>query len=111
MLKNIPRKKLNQILIGIRDRINSGGEARKCSAICGLVHFEAFESEDCYNIDSVLKSLFVKWPKYSGDRFFPVPSSYQRTAQSAFWDAADKWTGEYGALRMELLKFMIRETR
>lgn len=54
----------------------------------------------------VRSSVFAMWPKFSGDRRFPVPSTDSSlTAEqmfSVFSDAEDLWTGEYGQLRKDL---------
>lgn len=66
------------------------------------------------NADTFL-ALCKKWPKYSGSEGYPVPSTDPKmSACSAFYDAMDRdvmWVGEYGALRMELLDFLIKETQ
>jgi len=48
--------------------------------------------------------LMESWPHFSGNRGFPVPGG-----ADAYWTTLDLWTGKYGALRMDLLKHMIRE--
>lgn len=58
----------------------------------------------------LLFSLFKAWPKFSGTLNFPVPHPTEPfSAASAYYFARDKWEGEYGALRMELLDFCITE--
>lgn len=62
-----------------------------------------------------LKILFERWPKHSGTETYPVPSpDSTRSADAMFYYAMDKdamWKGEYGALRKELLDFLIQETQ
>lgn len=62
-----------------------------------------------------LKTLFERWPKYSGTETYPVPSpDSTRSADSMFYYALDMdgmWTGPYGNLRKELLDFLIQETQ
>ncbi|QLA10714.1 hypothetical protein TH2_148 [Shewanella phage Thanatos-2] len=59
----------------------------------------------------VLHPVFKEWPKYSGDRYYPVPYPYNiRTASIAYRHASEHstlWTGEYGDLRKEFLYFLI----
>ena len=62
-----------------------------------------------------------RWPKYSGNPVYPVPAppSFFKTDAARGWhhDRAamvcypdySKWTGAYGALRFELLEFVIEE--
>lgn len=44
------------------------------------------------------------WPKYSGHYTMPVPLPCPEKPTPT-----NKWEGEYGALRLELLDFLIRE--
>lgn len=63
-------------------------------------------------LDRLLFSLFKAWPKFSGTLSFPVPhpaEPFSAAAARAYYFAKDKWEGEYGALRMELLDFCITE--
>lgn len=58
----------------------------------------------------LLPSLFKAWPKFSGMLSFPVPHPTEPvSAGAAYYSAENKWEGEYGALRMELLDFCITE--
>ena len=60
-----------------------------------------------------LKEEFKKWPKFSGDIDFPVPSVTNASSKLAFFFCGfwDMWTPShpYGALRRELLEFLIQE--
>lgn len=66
-----------------------------------------------FAILDLLEELFIKWPKYSGLREFPVPATSPEHFGSPlnayncgtknFWDRST----EYGALRWELLEFCI----
>lgn len=78
--------------------------ASKKHGICGEV-----SKRGGYNpvIMPELQRLFSLWPKYSGDQTFPIPGGYV-AYQSAAWSTA-MWSGEYGALRKELLNFMIEQ--
>lgn len=58
----------------------------------------------------LLFSLFKAWPKFSGNWLYPVPHPTEPfDAAGAYYAAENKWEGEYGALRMELLDFCITE--
>ena len=58
----------------------------------------------------LLFSLFKAWPKFSGTLNFPVPHPTEPfSAASAYYFARDKWEGEYGDLRRELLDHCINE--
>ena len=55
----------------------------------------------------VLRLAAEGWPKHSGDSVYPVPGVGGCTADAAFRYALDKWTGEYGDLRRELLDWIV----
>jgi hypothetical protein len=74
----------------------------------------------CHNVDravdfyttDILKKYFVRWPKYSGHLYFPVPvpKIYKHYGPlTTYCYVSNKWSGEYGELRKELLKFIINE--
>lgn len=76
--------------------------------ICTLVHFEYAIKKSA----TQMKKLWVDWPKYSGEIDYPVPSPDPiDNAQSIFWGWKNKWTGEYGQLRYELLDYLIERTK
>lgn len=59
-----------------------------------------------------LDKLFVRWPNYSGERDYPVPSPRSdESPRQAYHQVGDLWAGEYGALRMALLDFCIAEVQ
>ena len=59
---------------------------------------------------NVIEYLSPKWPKYSGDIAYPVPSpNGKETPMYAYNYSDNLWTGEYGQLRYELLDFLIEE--
>lgn len=55
------------------------------------------------------KALATAWPKYSGNRTYPVPTPAGRTPSSYFASRSNLWdrTTAYGALRWELLEWCI----
>ena len=63
-----------------------------------------------------VRQTMTKWPKYSGDYDYPVPSTMEgRTPSQCFHDFHDKlkdlWNRntEYGALRWELLDWLTKQ--
>ena len=54
--------------------------------------------------DEILRELMSGWPKHSGDMYYPVPGG-----RDAYYESMNKWEGEYGALRRELLDYMIEQ--
>lgn len=72
-------------------------------SICGHVLYS-------FEINRLLLSLFKAWPKFSGNWLYSVPHPTEPfSAAGACYAAENKWEGEYGALRMELLDFCITE--
>lgn len=56
------------------------------------------------------KELYTKWPEYTGNRDYPVPSyGSWLHPMSAFNYSYDMYEGEYGAARMRLLNWCIEE--
>lgn len=101
-------------MINIRD-----GNRKPVLGICANLA-EAISSYDRMIIGNRLGSatqlvsgLAETWPKYSGNPKYPVPrpgsnSSYE--AMTVYEQTFDnKWTGEYGKLRMELLDYLIQQ--
>ena len=65
----------------------------------------------------MMATLWGDWPNFSGNIDFPVPweratPEYpaQRRAPYYAFREKNKWTGEYGELRRELLDFLIEKT-
>lgn len=57
-------------------------------------------------------TLMHQWPKRSGERGFPVPSTTTSSASGAYREHRDMWHGsEYADLRRELLAWMIEELK
>ena len=57
-----------------------------------------------------LEDLCRKWPKAVDTRGFPVPCPGYINPAEGYHATEDKWAGEYGALRIELLDWLIQET-
>lgn len=100
-------KELHQKLLWMRTIIGEGKYSPTwgiCSHICAsFVQFHQLEG------------LWRKWPKYSGDPLYPVPGtgvnkdSCNRAYREAYLNGS-MWTGDYGALRLELLHYLIEAT-
>lgn len=52
---------------------------------------------------------FSNWPRFSGNIIFPVPCPYDQEENHGYTyeRIVNKWEGRYGALRYELLDFLI----
>jgi len=66
------------------------------------------------DLDYLIDALFRKWPKFSGHNAYPVPDPNQPDsliAAKLIYSEGEfsKWSGAYGALRIELLDFLISE--
>ena len=87
----------------------------KMRGICGCLddRIEKFYSDlesECkilkYNFH--LSSYFETWDKYSGNDCFPI-KLFGISPQACYYRNKEKWTGEYGKLRYELLCYIINE--
>lgn len=79
------------------------------AGICTMANYMLLDSNDLSLLE-LLSPLFYKWPFFSGDARFPVPSwTPELSAERAYYRSLDKWSGEYGAMRLSLLFFLIEE--
>lgn len=63
-----------------------------------------------FNTYELLEVFSIDWPKHSGGHLYPVPSPIEGEHPMDAYDYTDNlWDGEYGALRYELLDFLIDE--
>lgn len=54
----------------------------------------------------IRNEAFRAWPKFSGEKLYPIAFD-GFSGNQLYTSTVDKWTGEYGELRVELLKFMV----
>lgn len=77
--------------------------------ICGNV--DALGADMLNNGDAwagvycTMMDIWVTWPNFSGDETYPIPGGMRGFDMAA--DAHALWTGEQGALRRELVAFLI----
>lgn len=58
-----------------------------------------------------LRDLMRKWPEYSGDALFPVPTPDGSCPETCYLKAKDLWGfDDYGRARRRLLEWLIAET-
>lgn len=57
----------------------------------------------CYNSGCDISEAYATWPEYSGEEEYPVPGGEAVYQTSSI----PKWSGEYGAARIRLLKHCI----
>ena len=103
---------LHEALKVVKEQVETG-TVESYHAICAAL--DRLELDTFVSVVGQLKPLFKRWSKYSGFEIYPVPSpDSTRTACAMFYYAQGKdalWEGEYGALRKELLDFLIQETQ
>ena len=81
----------------------------------GICYSTLYGSEDALTIDPAsasrdLRDLCRKWPKAVNFDRYPVPCPGYTNPAEGYHATEDKWAGEYGLLRMELLDWLIQET-
>ena len=59
---------------------------------------------------SDLECLCREWPKAVNTYGYPVPCPGYTDPAEGYYATEDKWAGEYGLLRIELLDWLIQET-
>ena len=84
----------------------------KCSGICYNTFYDSFGNRTIKpaGVAWDLGDLCRKWPKATDADGFPVPCPGYTDPAEGYFATGDKWAGEYGALRMELLDWLIQET-
>ena len=91
-------------------------QPQKDGGICANVEGYLYDKyqDDSFNVAETIGKLSQKWPKWSGSLTYPVPipeNLVTSTVRTSYWAFCflPKWEGEYGALRLELLDFLIEE--
>lgn len=90
-----------------------------CWHVDGTHLYDKLQGIEVERAEQEMHRLFALWPNYSGSHLYPVPDPDHPHGDDefgAYWFAGRRyegpgsvWTGEYGALRRELLDFMIAE--
>jgi hypothetical protein len=83
-------------VLGASIRVKGGEIDEYCLGICWNVDYLTDMAYDAYD---VISEVSPSWPKHSGRKGFPIEESYD----------ANIWIGTQGALRYELLDFLIDE--
>lgn len=88
----------------LKDALNADDHDERYG-ICRNLELVGYEDDG-----SLLKKVFSKWPKFSGNNVYPVPvDDVYGNEYNAYIHHCPKWKGNYGKLRIELLDFMIAE--
>lgn len=79
-----------------------------CRNVAEYVEEVVHEITIMHDVLDALTDLMVSWPKYSGDEDYPVPGGRDAYLVSS-WDKTlwARYEHEYGALRWELLDWLI----
>lgn len=73
--------------------------------ICLLIHMLT-----CWDMyEDIIYPLYQSWSKSNGRGCYPVPAPDGSHPVVYFNNCENKWVGEYGALRIELLEHCIKE--
>ena len=56
-------------------------------------------------------SLIPDWPKYSGNKLFPIPCPYDGDAKLRYLRTKNLWYNRYGNLRKNLCMFLAEQLR
>ena len=105
------KQALHRELTRLRHDVALGIQS-KCNGLCyNTLH----DSNHTRTIDLAgavwdLGDLCRKWPKAVNTDGFPVPCPGYTNSAEGYHATEDKWAGEYGLLRMELLDWLIQET-
>lgn len=84
------------------------GNFDKEYGICSNLRNKVYgEGLDPYELWLIMQQAFYTWPKFSGDINYPINDPYNEVSAHRVYDQLPKWTGEYGALRFELLDHVI----
>ena len=81
----------------------------------GICYNTLYSSAGNFTIDLAgaswdLEYLCREWPKAANSVGYPVPCPGYTNSAEGYHATEDKWAGEYGALRIELLDWLIQET-
>lgn len=104
------REKIHQALVFTKEN----GPQFAHSGICATLEHEV-KGHTWWQIEDELAYGFQEWPKFSGNNAYPVPGRNDDGEEIhhaiAFCESSDEamWSGNhpYGALRLELLDFLI----
>lgn len=104
---------LLQALLTLRQQVDAGENnlyAGICISVDEVMYINGVPMCDSTHARARRKEIFRTWPKFSGTLSYPVPSTNpELSAEACFHFTSDKWSGEYGQLRRELLDYLIEE--
>ena len=105
------KQALHRELARLRHDVALGIQS-KCNGICRNTLYDnsTIRTIDFASASWDLRDLCRKWPKAVNFDRYPVPCPGYTNPAEGYHATEDKWAGEYGLLRMELLDWLIQET-
>lgn len=106
------REFLLQRLEFLRDELLVNGLYERRAGICYAINYNSMGTplrKPAGTLTAIV-DLMTQWPKWSGERTFPVPHPEGKCPQRAFYNLPI-WEGPYGALRRELLDYLIERLK
>lgn len=93
----------------IKESVESSEEEFESVGICSAIYIISNEELNVCKKGTLL-CHYETWKYYSGEPKFPVPSTIEYLApREAYYSEYNKWQGEYGALRRDLLNHVIEQ--
>ena len=110
-MKPETKQALHRELARLRHDVALGTQAKR-NGICYNTFYDSLSNRaiDIAGAAWDLGDLCHKWPKAANSDGYPVPCPGYTDSAEGYCATKDKWTGEYGLLRMELLDWLIQET-
>lgn len=102
---------IEQRLLAALIKIKQDGPKDLNCGICSNAQelVDPYECSDGGMAYHLISAYSVEWPKFSGDKLYPIPSPTGNDPMDEYDYSDDLWTGAYGELRYELLDFLINE--
>ena len=106
---------LRRILLEILEDLAINGPKKEACGICyyvyqGLVPFNLPDKKR-KEVEELLMHLTATWEHYSGSPAYPVPHPDFRDCGCEAYHTKLLWRGEYGWLRRQLLKHIIKHLK
>ena len=105
------KQALHRELARLRHDVALGIQCKR-NGICYNTVYDSFSNRtiDIAGASWDLEYLCRKWPKAANSDGYPVPCPGYTDSAEGYCATKDKWAGEYGLLRIELLDWLIQET-
>src|ERR1700758_1919251 len=102
----LTRKEFHQACKELFEKVKTN-KVCKTEAICCNLYMLTYPTSQWDEIAYAVKNYSKNWNKHSGDDNFPVPGGKKLYVLSS----NNFWQGKYGKDRVELLKYLIRNSR